>query len=111
MSATICHPCVADITSAPDKVMGPDGAQAKMWMKKFDDGRQVNRMHMDKGFDWTATVKPLLPGCPDWCPAAHFGYLESGQMDIKMKDGAEKTFKAGETYMVDPGRLGTRIPA
>jgi hypothetical protein len=91
--------------------MGPDGAQGKMWVKKFDDGRQVTRIHIDKDFDWTATVKPILPGCPDWCPAAHFGYLESGQMDIKMKDGTEKTFKAGETYMVDPGRLGTCVPA
>merc|ERR1712224_33461 len=57
------------------------------------------------GFDWRANVKPILPGCPDWCPATHFGYLESGEMTVQMQDGTKKTVKAGETYFVPPGHL------
>lgn len=41
----------------------------------------------------------MLPGCPEWCPATHFGYLESGKMGIQMQDGSTKTINAGETYI------------
>ena len=41
--------------------------------------------------------------CPQWCPATHFGYLESGEMGIELKDGTKKVIKAGESYLVPPG--------
>lgn len=46
-----------------------------------------------------------MPGCPDWCPATHFGYLESGSMKVKMQDGSETTVNAGDTYHIGPGHL------
>lgn len=97
----VCKP----VDESPDKVLGPDGQQAKLWVSKMPDGRQASRIVIDAGFDWRATVKPMLPGCPDWCPATHFGYLESGRMGIRMKDGTERWVNAGETYFVPPGHL------
>lgn len=98
----ICTPCDA---SAPDKCFGPEGSAAMMWLNKLPDGRQVARIKVQKGFDWRASVAPKLPGCPQWCPATHFGFLESGTMGIKMQDGSERTIRAGETYLVPPGHL------
>ena len=63
------------------------------------------RISIKAGFDWAKTVKPILPGCPDWCPATHFGYLESGEMGVKTKDGGEYTIKAGQSYLIPPGHL------
>jgi len=102
ISMTICQPTDG---SAPDKVLGPTGRQAKMWMTKLPDGRQAARIAIDQGFSWTETIKPILPGCPDWCPATHFGYLESGTMGVLLKDGTERTVRAGETYFIPPGHL------
>ena len=98
-STSQCH------DATPDKVLGDVGSQAKMYISKLPEGRQVCRIEIDAGFDWKKNVKPILPGCPDWCPATHFGYLESGEMGILMKDGTKKTIKAGETYLVPPGHL------
>lgn len=89
----------------PDKVIGPEGKQAKMFITKYEGGRQASKIIIDAGFDWTESIKPHLPGCPDWCPATHFGYLESGIMKVQMKDGTINTIKAGETYFVPPGHL------
>ena len=89
----------------PDKILGPEGKQAKMFITKYEGGRQAIKLIIDKGFNWTESIKPNLPGCPDWCPATHFGYLESGIMKIQMKDGTINTIKAGETYFVPPGHL------
>ena len=91
--------------SIPDKILGLPDKQAKMYFKKLSEGRQVVRIELDAGFDWTESVKPHLPNCPDWCPATHFGYLESGEMGIKMTDGTETVIKAGDTYLVPPGHL------
>jgi len=101
-SPVVCTPCD---DGTPDKAFGPEGAQAAMWMNKLPDGRQVMRIKVQKGFDWRASVAPILPGCPEWCPATHFGYLESGSMGIRMKDGSERVIRAGETYLVPPGHL------
>ena len=103
MSATVCHTCGTQ-SSRPDRTMGPDGKQVRMRIRKVD-GRQVIRIEEDAGFDWTATVKPLLPDHPDWCPSTHFGYLESGEMRVRMQDGTEQKVSAGETYFVPPGHL------
>ena len=96
-------PCPSKL-GEPAKVMGPEGSQAKMWvMEKC--GQKMTRIVLQKGFDWTKNIQPILPGCPDWCPATHFGYMESGEMGIQFKDGTRKTVKAGESYFIPPGHL------
>ena len=76
-----------------------------MYITKLSEGRQLVRIELQAGFNWVDSVKPCLPGNPDWCPATHFGYLESGKMGIKMKDGTTKTINAGESYLVPPNHL------
>ena len=103
MSTTVCHTHGAQ-SSPPDKTVGTAGKQVRMWIRKVD-GHQVSRMEADAGFDWTAAIKPLLPDHPAWCPSTHFGYLESGEMRVRMQDGPVQKAKAGETYFVPPGHL------
>ena len=89
----------------PDKILGEEGNQARMYIAKLPEGRQVCRIEIEAGFDWNKSIKPILPGCPDWCPATHFGYLESGEMGIEMEDRTKKTIKAGETYFIPSGHI------
>jgi len=96
-----CQPCEGEL-GEPTKVMGEGMAQ--MWITK-ESGQQMMRVAIKKGFDWKATISPILPGCPEWCPATHFGYLESGEMGVKMKDGSSYTVKAGTSYLIPPGHL------
>ena len=98
-----CQPCQTELAETePTKAMGDPAA--KMWMKK-EYGRQMARIALSAGFDWAKTVSPLLPGCPEWCPSTHFGYLESGEMGVKLKNGSSYTIKAGESYLIPPGHL------
>ena len=65
-----------------------------MWLKKdLPDGRQVQRIFLPKGFDWVKNISPLLSKAGEgpvmWCPATHFGYLESGTMGIKLKESPD----------------------
>ena len=103
MSMTICLTRGAQ-SFPPDTTFGPVGKQARMWTRTVE-GRQVSRVEADAGFDWLASIKPLLPEHPDWCPSTHFGYLESGEMLVRMKDGTEQTIRAGETYFVSTGHV------
>jgi|TARA_B110000977_G_C10859753_1_gene409255 hypothetical protein len=48
-------------------------------------------------------VSPKLPGCPEWCPANHFGYLQAGTMKVQYKDGSTETVNAGSSYNIPPG--------
>ena len=35
----------------------------------------------------------------------HFGYLESGKMEIEMENGEKSIINAGDTYFVPPGHI------
>lgn len=98
-SEIFCRP-----VGEPTKKLGPEGASVRQWIFKSGD-KQTMRMEIDPNFSWRDTVKPILPGCPDWCPATHFGYLESGQMDVEMQDGTKLTVKAGDSYLILPGHV------
>jgi|TARA_B110000977_G_scaffold127702_3_gene163172 hypothetical protein len=60
---------------------------------------------LNPGFDWIKDVSPMLPNCPKWCPANHFGYLKSGCMKVKYEDGSTATVNAGDSYNIPPGHL------
>lgn len=84
--------------------------------KQFDEGAYADIVSSEggytsmcitikPGFDWRKSVSPLLPGCPAWCPATHFGFMKSGCMKVTYEDGTEKTVNAGESYLIPPGHL------
>jgi uncharacterized protein YaiE (UPF0345 family) len=92
----------------PTKTMKDgNGKTASMILGKFGNGaKTVNRIVIEEGFSWSTGVKPHLPGCPEHCPATHFGFIERGQMEIQMKDSDEWTvFGPGDAYHVPPGHL------
>ena len=101
--AVVCQPCSTEL-GEPTKNLD----KAQMWITK-GEGRQMMRIKLQAGFDWAKTAAPMLPkdangNCPEWCPATHFGYLESGEMGMEFKDGTpNKVIKAGESYLVGPG--------
>lgn len=92
-------------SKVPVKIIGEEGKQARMFVSKFPGGRQVSRIEIDPGFDWRKSIKPILPNCPHWCPATHFGYLEAGEMVIEMEDGEKQTINAGDAYYIPPGHI------
>jgi len=69
------------------------------------DDKTSMKITLQPGFDWCQSIAPKLPGCPSWCPATHFGYLESGCMKVKYEDGSETTVNAGESYLIPPKHL------
>ena len=78
-----------------------------MYITKLNtnDNKQISRLEIDKGFDWNENIKPILPGCPNSCPATHFGYLLEGEMEITMDNGEKHTILQGDSYLVQPGHL------
>jgi uncharacterized protein YaiE (UPF0345 family) len=93
---------------APSKTIKDDqGKEASMIVSKMANGSKTcMKASCMKGWNWTTGAKPILPGCPDWCPATHFGYLKKGKMEVRMKDEDKwMTFEEGDTYFVPPGHL------
>ncbi|CAD7925989.1 unnamed protein product [Amoebophrya sp. A120] len=91
---------------APTRTIGDKGEpQSRVWLKKLPAGRMTFRCEFDAGFDWLKSVSPKLADCPQWCPTARFGVLESGKMKIKMEDGSEYTINPGDTFFVPPNHL------
>jgi len=69
---------------APTKEMkDSNGKKATAFMQKLAQGEKlVNRIVIEEGFEWTTGVKPHLPGCPEHCPATHFGFIAAGQVRL-----------------------------
>ena len=63
----------------------------------------VNAMRatFEPGWKWSESVKPVAG--TNSCEVAHMGYMMSGRMMIKMDDGAEIEFKAGDVGVIPPG--------
>jgi uncharacterized protein YjlB len=59
------------------------------------------RATFEPGWKWSESVKPIAG--TDSCEVAHMGYMMSGRMMIKMDDGAEIEFKAGDVGVIPPG--------
>jgi hypothetical protein len=55
----------------------------------------------EPGWKWSECVKPIVG--TDSCEVEHLGYLVSGSMVIRMDDGSEITFNAGDAAYIPPG--------
>ena len=64
-------------------------------------GRTVGRATFQPGWKWSNSVKPLVN--TKSCEAPHFQYHISGTLRVKMDDGAEKDFKAGDVSLLESG--------
>jgi hypothetical protein len=64
-------------------------------------GRTVGRATFQPGWRWSQSVKPLVN--TKSCEAPHFQYHISGTLRVRMDDGTEKDFKAGDVCMLGSG--------
>jgi hypothetical protein len=62
-------------------------------------GRTVGRATFQPGWRWSTSVKPLVNTRS--CEAPHFQYHISGTLRVKMDDGAERDFKAGDVSLIE----------
>lgn len=64
-------------------------------------GRMIGRATFQPGWRWSKSVKPLVN--TESCEAPHFQYQVSGTIRVKMDDGTERDFKAGDVSLLGAG--------
>jgi len=65
------------------------------------NGSTVGRGIFEPGWRWSQNVKPIAG--TDSCQVQHIGYVLEGRMGLRMDDGTEKEFGAGEAFDMPPG--------
>ncbi|MGX6564820.1 cupin domain-containing protein [Cupriavidus necator] len=83
---------------SPDEVRAP--AKTRIEVVQLE-GFTVGRFNFEPGWRWSECIKPVVH--TDQCQASHVGYAVSGRLTVRMKDGTEKTIKAGDSYTIPPG--------
>jgi hypothetical protein len=64
-------------------------------------GGTVGRTTFQPGWRWSQDVKPIVGG--DLCQQNHIGYCISGKMRVRMEDGSEFDFSAGDVGTIPAG--------
>jgi mannose-6-phosphate isomerase-like protein (cupin superfamily) len=62
---------------------------------------EIMRATFEPGWSWSECVRPIAGG--DSCQVAHKWYVVSGRMRMKMDDGTEIHWRAGDVGVVPPG--------
>ena len=83
---------------SPDEVRAP--AKTRIEVVQLE-GFTIGRFNFEPGWRWSECIKPVVR--TDQCQASHVGYAVSGRLAVRMKDGTEKTIKAGDSYTIPPG--------
>ena len=83
---------------APDEVRAPDKTRVEVVQL---EGFTIGRFNFQPGWRWSECIKPVVK--TDYCQLSHVGHAVSGSLTVRMKDGSEKTIKAGESYTIPPG--------
>src|SRR4051794_6084199 len=79
--------------SSPDEVRSPDKTRVEVVRL---EGFTIGRLNLEPGWSWSECIKPVVK--TETCQVSHVGYAVSGSLTIRMKDGAEKTINAGDSY-------------
>jgi quercetin dioxygenase-like cupin family protein len=61
----------------------------------------LGRGVFEPGWRWSEHVKPIAG--TDSCKAAHTGYIVEGRMVVRMDDGSEAEYGAGDAFYMPPG--------
>jgi hypothetical protein len=62
---------------------------------------QVMRGTFEPGWKWSESVKQIVG--TESCEVEHVGFVVSGSMAVRMNDGTELTFHAGDAVSIPPG--------
>ena len=87
---------------APDEVR-PMAGKGRVELVKVGDG-VVGKATFEPGWRWSEHVKPIAG--TESCQAAHFGYVVSGRQMVRMDDGSELEFGAGDVVAIPAGHDG-----
>src|SRR4051794_26792962 len=74
--------------------------KGKLDIAKLERGT-IGRATFEPGWRWSESVKPIAQ-TPS-CQTAHFGYVVSGRMKVKMDDGQETEYGPGDAMQIAPG--------
>ena len=74
--------------------------KGKVEVVKLGD-MSVMRADFDPGWRWSECVKPIVG--TDSCQVHHLTYIVSGRLGVRMNDGSEAEFGAGEVGVIPPG--------
>jgi quercetin dioxygenase-like cupin family protein len=83
---------------SPDEVRSVD--KGTIEIVDLDDATAM-RVTFEPGWRWSECVKPVAG--TDSCQVAHLIYVVSGQMVVRMDDGAESEIGAGDVASIPPG--------
>jgi EutQ-like cupin domain len=61
----------------------------------------ISRAYFEPGWSWERCVKPIAK--TNSCEAPHTQYIISGRIRVRMDDGGEEEFGAGDVGYVPPG--------
>lgn len=64
-------------------------------------GATAMRATFEPGWKWSESVKPIAG--TDSCQSSHLGYVVSGTLVVKMDNGTELTYSAGDIMNLPPG--------
>ena len=81
-----------------------DFGKAQINVVRVED-KVFSRLTFQPGFSCTSMLKPEEKAS-GYCETAHLGFLASGQMRLKMKDGSEYSISAGSIVDIPPGHDG-----
>jgi hypothetical protein len=65
------------------------------------EGGVVGKTIFEPGWRWSQDVKPIAQ--TDLCQQNHVGYCISGTLRVRMADGTEFDFTAGDVGVIPPG--------
>lgn len=83
---------------SPDEVRSP--AKTRVEIVRLE-GFTLGRFNFEPGWRWSECIKPVVK--TDLCQLSHVGYVVSGRLTIRLKDGSEKTIVGGESYAIPAG--------
>ena len=64
-------------------------------------GQTIRRLTLQPGWKWSQDIKPLVG--TDSCQAHHVGICIEGSLTAIHDDGTEKSYGAGDAYVIAPG--------
>ena len=62
---------------------------------------KLSMLTVQPGWKWSECIKPLVG--TETCQVGHCGIVTQGSMTVKMDDGTEMTYAAGDTFYLPPG--------
>jgi mannose-6-phosphate isomerase-like protein (cupin superfamily) len=89
----------------PDETMTPNDKQSAAVVTLGD--KQFYKITIQPGWRWTTDMKPIVQ--TDTCQMDHLMYVLSGKVGVKMDDGEELEYGAGDVVAIPPGHDGWTI--